>query len=220
MGKCVGGVEHVFGELGAEAGEFFLDGLEARFLLVGQLGTGQAEAAQFVVDDALAGRAEGGELGAVADCLIFFKKLKVLPQFGVKTGDLGKHRVVRLPPFGGVHDAVHVGGDAPGTTDAFALVLDGFDEVGPGGRGGVVLQAFDGAVQGVQQAADSGFHVGRQDRVETRQAGQFKQGRGGRSRGHFRWGDRLNGFILPNSAGSVASDGAGTRGGWTGKGLA
>jgi hypothetical protein len=67
MGVGVGGVEDVLGELGAEAGHFFLDGLEAGLLVVGQLGAGEAEAAQLVVDDPLAGRAEAGEGGAVAD---------------------------------------------------------------------------------------------------------------------------------------------------------
>jgi hypothetical protein len=80
---------------------------------------------------------------------------------------------------------VHVGGDAPGAAEALAVVLDGFDEVVPGGRGRIVLQAFDGGAQGLEQAAHGGFHVGRLDRVEARQAGQFEKGRGGGGGGHF-----------------------------------
>jgi hypothetical protein len=67
VGVGVGGVEDVLGELGAEAGHFFLDGLEAGLLIVGQLGAREAEAAQLVFDDPLARRAEAGEGGAVAD---------------------------------------------------------------------------------------------------------------------------------------------------------
>ena len=54
-GQCarVGRVEQVLGELGRQAGEFFLDFLEARLLVFGQFGAGQAEVAQFVVDDLL-----------------------------------------------------------------------------------------------------------------------------------------------------------------------
>jgi len=57
VAEGVGGVEEVFGEPGGEAGQFFLDGLEAGLLVVGQLGAGEAEAAQLVFDDPLAGRA-------------------------------------------------------------------------------------------------------------------------------------------------------------------
>ena len=79
---------------------------------------------------------------------------------------------------------MHVRGNAPGAAEALAVVLHGLDEVVPGGRGRVVLQAFDGGAQGLEEAAHGGFHVGRLDRVEARQTGEFEKGRSGWGRGH------------------------------------
>jgi hypothetical protein len=79
VGVGVGGVEDVLGELGAEAGHFFLDGLEAGLLVVGQLGAGEAEAAQLVVDDPLAGRAEVAKAALLRIDLYFSKSLRFCP---------------------------------------------------------------------------------------------------------------------------------------------
>ena len=75
--------------------------------------------------------------------------------------------------------------DAPGAAEALAVVLDGLDEVVPAGGGGVVLETFDGAPQGVEQAAHGGLDVFGANGVETGQAGGFEQRRGGLGGGHL-----------------------------------
>jgi hypothetical protein len=51
LGKGVGGVEQVLGELCRELGEFLGDGLEARLPVFGQLRSGEAEIADLMVDN-------------------------------------------------------------------------------------------------------------------------------------------------------------------------
>ncbi len=58
QGKRIGGVEQIFLEFGGEGGELFLNGLEAGFLVIRQVGAAEDEIAQFVFHDFLLCRAQ------------------------------------------------------------------------------------------------------------------------------------------------------------------
>ena len=171
FGEGVGGVQQVFRELGGEAGQFFLDGLEAGLLVFRQFGAGKAEVADLVVQDSLAGRGKAGEFGGGGQGLVLLEEGQVLAQFAEEAGHLRQQVVVGLAPFGHVIDAVQVADDAPGPGEVLDAVVEGRREIVPGGRhGGGGEARHQGPAVG-QQLLDGGPHVGRLDAVEGRQHG-------------------------------------------------
>ncbi len=75
----VGGIQHVVGEGLGQLGLLLLDLSEARLLVLRQLGTAQAEAAQFVFDQLVARRAHAGELRAGGQRLYLSYKARLWP---------------------------------------------------------------------------------------------------------------------------------------------
>jgi hypothetical protein len=194
----VGGVEQVLGELGGELGLLFLDFLEARLLRVGQLGAGEAEVAQRVLEDALAHRRQGGELGAVVQGLVLLEQREVLPDLGIEARDLGQHRVVGLAPLGHVEHAVQVADHAPGAAEALAGLFHRCDEAVPARGRGVGGEAFDERTILVDEAADRGLDVLGPDVGEARHAGEVEQGIGvGSGRGNGRGNGRAVVHLRP-----------------------
>jgi hypothetical protein len=88
-GPCLGGVQNVFRELGAELRQFLLDVLVAGALFRRQGDAGQAEIAQGVIDDLALGRVEPGVLRAVGDLAIGPVQIFVLAEFGRVGAELG-----------------------------------------------------------------------------------------------------------------------------------
>ena len=175
FGEGIGGIEDVLGELGRQCGLFLGDGLEARFLCLGQFGAGEAEVAQFVVDDALAHRRQAGVFGAVVQRAEFAVERFVLPQIGVEAADLGQQIVVGGAPVGGVHHAVHVADHAPGAAEVLSGFGHGDDEVVPGGRGVGRFECRQGRARGVEQVADGRRHMRRRDAVEVREVSEIEK---------------------------------------------
>jgi hypothetical protein len=144
------------------AGEFLLDGLEARLVGFRQFGAGEAEVADLVLDDALLRGGELRESGTGLDCLELGEQLLVLSQLGEEARHLRQVGVVGFAPVRHVHHGVQVADDAPGARQALAAVEERRGEVTPGGR-----RRFQARQQGAvfrQQFADGGrdmFGIGR-----------------------------------------------------------
>ena len=209
FGKGIGGVEQVFGELGAECGEFFLDGLEARFLRFRKFGAGEPEVANLVVEDALARGAERGVFRAGAQRLVAGEEGEVLSQFGVKTRNLGQHGVVGLAPGRDVEHRVQVADDAPGARQALHAVGQRRGEVVPARRCRIRVrggQALDQRTAFGEQLADRRFDVRRFNGVETWQAGKVEQGIGGDGHGVLSgdecgmWNEEFGAYLLELAA--------------------
>ncbi len=175
FGEGVGRIEQVFRELGRQLGEFFGNGQEAWLLVFRQFGAAQAEVAQLVLDDLLAGRAQAGVIRALLECTVFVEELQILPELRVEAGDVGQHLVVGIAPGRDVIDRMQMAHHAPGAAQAFEAIGEGAGEIFPGDGRRIGDQALDqGAALG-QQLGDGGFDVGRFDQVEAGQVGEVEQ---------------------------------------------
>ena len=194
LGEGIGRVEQVLGELRGEAREFLRDRLEARLLVFRQLGAGQAEVADLVVDDLALRRRQRGVFRTLADGLVLGEKLEVLAEFGKEARDFRQHAVVSLAPFRNVVDRMQMADDAPGARQLLDLVGERRGEGAPGGRNLVGRQTFDQRPVVRQQEVNRRLDVAWRDRVKARQAGEIEQGVGGGigSRGHL--GSSRNGL--------------------------
>ena len=89
LGPALGGIQHVFRELGAQLRQFLHDRLVAVALCGRQGNAGQSEVAQGVVDDLALRRIESGVFWTVGDLPVGPIQSFVLAQFGVVRAELG-----------------------------------------------------------------------------------------------------------------------------------
>jgi hypothetical protein len=175
VGEGVGRVEHVVLEARREGRELLLQLLEAGLLRVRELRAAEAEVAQFVADMPLARRRERGEGGGIRERAEAGEEPQVLALGGEVLGDPRQGRVVGLAQRGRVHHEVQVGHLRPGAPETLVGVVQGLDEVLPGGRLARGGQALHGGAALGEQVVDGrgdmlGTHVG-----EARQGGKIEK---------------------------------------------
>ena len=170
----VGRVEQVFGKFCREGRKLFLDGLEAGFVGIVQLGTGKAEVAQLALQNEFAHCTELAVFRPVSERLVAFEQLQVLPNISIEGGDFGQHCVVGFAPGRNVIDAVQVTNHPPGPAQSLSRRCHGFDEVLPAWRGIRAGEGVDEAAVFLEQLADGGCDMLRKNRIEVREVGKIK----------------------------------------------
>ena len=174
---AVGGVHHVLGEGLAEFGAALLDLGEARLGLALELGAGQDEVADRMLEQL---GALGRQAGLRGDRLVLGVQRLVGAQGGVELGHRGQHRVVGLAQRWRVGHRVQVAHGAPGGAQALGSDVQGAGQelvVGRrAGRGDLVQRLLRLG----EQFGDGRLDVRRLDRGEVGQRRGREQGvRGG-----------------------------------------
>ena len=176
MRECIRRVEHVVAELRRQLGQAFGDGLESGLRDVVQLGAAETEVTEAVVDDALPRCRQRTERGAGAKRLVLAIEPLVLRQLGAVLRELRQVRVVDLAQRRAVHHGVHVRDLAPGAVETLVGILEGLDEVIPGGFGDVGRDAIDERAVLREELVDGGRDEPGGEFGIARQVGEIEQG--------------------------------------------
>ena len=179
LGEGVGRVEQIFRELGGKLRQLLHDRLEARLPVFRQFGAGQAEIADFVIDNLFLFDGKRRIFGTGAQRLVLLEQLQVLPELGVEARHLGQHFVVGLAPGRHIVDRMQVADNAPGAAEGLQAGGQRAGEIRPGGGCRIVGEAGDQVAAGGQQGFDGRFDVLGLDEIETGKIGEIEEGIGG-----------------------------------------
>ena len=182
--KRIGRIEHVLRKFRTQFRQFFGNRFEAKLLVFCQIGTGQSEVAQLVVDDPAPRDGQKSESRCGFQRFVLAEQREVLAQVSPVFADLRQVVVVGVAQFRAVDDGVQMAHRAPGARQLFVRVFERRDEVVPGvARAGGDLRNSRAARRDemIHRRGDVfGANVG-----EARQGGKIQQRVGGQVLGQI-----------------------------------
>ena len=176
--KRIGRIEHVFRKFGTQFRQFFGNRLEAKLLVFCQIGTGQSEVAQLVVDDPAPRNGQKSESRCGFQRFVLAEQREVLAQVSPVFADLRQVVVVGVAQFRAVDDGVQMAHRAPGARQLFIRVFERRDEIVPG-VAAVGSDLCDGRAARRDELIHRRCDVSGVDFGEARQARKIQQRVGG-----------------------------------------